>query len=242
MQSQVFSRSIRCSFLTAVRGLLVVGLALACLGRVAGIARAENGDKSQEKGFRSIFDGKTLDGWEGNKDYFRVEKEAIVAGNLERKIPHNEFLCSRKQYGDFDLRLEVKLVGEGNNAGVQFRSKRVDGSTEVSGYQCDAGAAWDRPVWGALYDESRRRKMLAEGPKDKLNGWVKEGDWNQLRILAVGDRIQLFLNGHPTIDYTETDGDIPRSGIIGLQIHSGPPTEAWYRNIRLRQIGKKPQR
>lgn len=191
-----------------------------------------------EKGFSPIFDGRTLDGWEGNEKYFRVEKGAIVAGTLKEKISHNEFLCTKREYGDFELRLDVKLVGEGNNAGVQFRSKRVDDSTEVSGYQADAGAAWDRPVWGALYDESRRRKMLAEGPKEKVVGWVKEGDWNELRVLAKGDRIQLFLNGHPTIDFTEKDAEISRSGIIGLQIHSGPPTEAWYRNIRIRTLDK----
>lgn len=240
MQSPAFPRPIHRVFLRLTCSLSFIGLATACLWACGGLALAEEGDKAEEKGFQHIFDGKTLAGWEGNTEYFRVEKKAIVAGNLKQKIPHNEFLCTTKQYGDFELRLEVKLVGEGNNAGVQFRSKRVDDSTEVSGYQCDAGAAWDRPVWGALYDESRRRKMMAEGPKEKLTKWVKEGDWNELRVLAVGDRIQIFLNGHPTIDYTEKEDAIERSGIIGLQIHSGPPTEAWYRNIRLRQIGKKP--
>ncbi|GAB5405964.1 MAG: DUF1080 domain-containing protein [Aureliella sp.] len=199
---------------------------------------AEEETYKKAERFSNLFDGKTLDGWEGNNKYFRIEDEAIVAGTLKDKIPHNEFLCTKREYGNFELRLEAKLVGKGNNAGVQFRSKRVADSTEVSGYQADAGAAWDRPVWGALYDESRRRKMLAEGPKDKLTAWVKEGDWNELRILAVGDRIQIYLNGHRTIDYTEKEADIPRRGIIGLQIHSGPPTEAWYRNIRIREIDK----
>lgn len=200
------------------------------------VMRAHAEEKADK--LQPIFDGKTLDGWEGNKDYFRIEDKAIVAGTLKKKIPHNEFLCTKKKYADFELILEVKLVGEGNNAGVQFRSKRVPDNTEVSGYQCDAGAAWNRPVWGGLYDESRRNKMLAEGPKDKLPGWVNEDDWNELRVLAVSDRIQIFLNGHQTIDYTEKDPKIAREGIIGLQIHSGPPTEAWYRNIRLREIKK----
>ncbi|HBE67181.1 MAG TPA: hypothetical protein DDW52_03435, partial [Planctomycetaceae bacterium] len=102
---------------------------------------AEDSDK-----LLPIFDGKTLNGWEGNQDYFRVEDKAIVAGTLKGKIPHNEFLCTKKKYADFELVLEVKLVGKGNNAGVQFRSKRIPDDTEVSGYQCDAGVAWDRPV------------------------------------------------------------------------------------------------
>lgn len=189
-----------------------------------------------EDGFHWLFDGKTLDGWEGDQDFFRVEEEAIVAGNLKEKIPNNEFLCTEKKFGDFELILEVRLKGEGNNAGVQIRSERVPNDHEVSGFQCDVGAAWGRPVWGGLYDESRRNKMLAEGPADSLPKWVKEDDWNELRVIAQGDRIQIFLNGHPTIDYTEQDKSIARTGIIGLQIHSGPPTEAWYRKIRIREI------
>ncbi|RMF39442.1 MAG: DUF1080 domain-containing protein [Planctomycetota bacterium] len=190
-----------------------------------------------EPGFRWLFDGKSLDGWEGDTEYFRVQDGAIVAGRLDRTIPHNQFLCTTERFGDFELIVDVKLVGEGKNAGIQFRSERLPNSTEVRGYQCDVGQAWNRPVWGALYDESRRRTMLAEGPADQLPQWVREGDWNRLRIWAEGDRIRLYLNGHPTVDYRETDPGIPRTGIIGLQIHSGPPSEAWYRNIQIREIG-----
>ncbi len=193
-------------------------------------------DKPLEAGFVALFDGKSLEGWEGNLDYFRIEQGAIVAGTLAKKIPNNEFLCTKQKYGDFELRLEVKLQGEGNNAGVQFRSARIAGDHEVSGYQCDVGTAWNRPVWGGLYDESRRRKMLAEGPADLLPKWVKEGEWNELSIRAVGNKINLSVNGHPTIEYIEQDAKIARDGIIGLQIHSGPPTEAWYRNIRIQVI------
>ena len=183
-----------------------------------------------------LFDGKTLEGWEGNDDFFRVEQKSIVAGRLNEKIPHNEFLCTKEKYGDFELRLDAKLVGEGNNAGIQFRSKRIKGSSEVSGYQADVGAAWDRPVWGALYDESRRRKMLAEPDPKLAKRLVKEGDWNELRVRCEGNHIQIFLNGEKTIDYTEAGKDIPATGIIGLQIHSGKPTEAWYRNIRIQKL------
>ncbi len=184
----------------------------------------------------SLFDGKTLRGWEGDGAYFRVQEGCIVAGNLKSEIPHNYFLCSEQTFKNFDLELEVKLVGEGENAGVQFRSRRVDDSTEVSGYQADAGRAWKRSVWGALYDESRRRKMLAEGDPELVERLTKPGDWNHLRIVCRDDRVQIFFNGERTVDYAETEADIPRQGVIGLQIHSGPPTEAWYRNIRLRKL------
>ena len=183
-----------------------------------------------------LFDKETLAGWEGDAYWFRVQDDTIVAGRLDEKIPHNQFLCTTQAYDDFELRLEVKLVGEGENAGVQFRSKRISGSTEVSGYQADAGQAWDRSIWGAIYDESRRKKMLAEGEPDLVKRLTKQGDWNELRVICKGKNIQVFLNGEKTVDYTETDDDIPAHGIIGLQIHSGPPTEAWYRNIRVRQF------
>lgn len=228
----------RSSPLPSTAGLLSL-LALALLVHPVNFARSEDKstDKALEPGFVALFDGKTLDGWEGNLEHFRIEKAAIVAGSLEKNIPNNEFLCTKQSYGDFELRLEVKLQGEGNNAGVQFRSARVPGDHEVSGYQCDVGEAWGRPVWGGLYDESRRNKMLVEGPADQLPKWVKEGEWNELWIRAIGDKIALFVNGHPTVEYTEQDTELSRSGIIGLQIHSGPPTEAWYRNIRIRVLG-----
>ncbi|AMV35511.1 hypothetical protein VN12_25695 [Pirellula sp. SH-Sr6A] len=146
-----------------------------------------------EEGFEWLFDGKSLSGWEGNQDWFRIEEGAIVAGALDKKIPHNEFLCTKEKFGDFELKLEVKLRGEGDNAGVQFRTVRIPNNTEVSGYQCDVGRAWNRNVWGCLYDESRRNKMLAEVSDDKLKNWVKPNDWNELSIKAIGNRIELGL-------------------------------------------------
>ena len=195
-------------------------------------ARADDFDDQAVR----LFDGTTLSGWEGNEQWFRVEDESIVAGSLSESIPHNEFLCTEKEYADFDLRWEAKLVGAGNNAGVQFRSQRVPDSTEVSGYQADIGQAWDRPVWGAIYDESRRNKMLAEPDPKLTRKIVKSGQWNEMRVVCRGPRIQVFVNGQQTVDYTETNDEIPGSGIIGLQIHSGKPTEAWYRNLRIREL------
>ena len=189
-----------------------------------------------EDGFEWLFDGKTLDGWEGNHDWFRVESGAIVAGSLNQDIPHNEFLCTQRPYKNFELRFQAKLEGKGDNAGVQFRTARIPGSTEVSGYQCDIGSAWGRPVWGGLYDESRRNKMLAEGEPKRLADALHSNDWNELMVRAVGPNIQIWLNGKLTIEYTETDASIAREGIIALQIHSGPPTEAWYRHVRIRVL------
>ena len=200
-------------------------------------ANSKEEKDNDEKGFIALFDGKTLKGWEGKKKFFRVEDGAIVAGFLDARIPNNEFLASDKEYADFELRFEAKLVGQGKNAGVQFRSQRIPQSHEMIGYQCDVGSWSKGTIWGFLYDESRRRKMLAEAPQEELKKHVRpKGEWNKLVVRAEGPRIQIWLNGYQTVDFTEADENIPSKGLFGLQIHSGPPAEGWYRNIRLKKL------
>ncbi len=94
-----------------------------------------------ESGFTPLFDGKSLQGWEGDANWFRVDDGAIVAGSASETIPNNFFLATTEQYEDFELRLEAKLVGAGQNAGVQFRTQRIPNHHEVSGYQADMGTA-----------------------------------------------------------------------------------------------------
>jgi hypothetical protein len=190
----------------------------------------------EESGFAPLFDGQTLAGWEGDAKIFRVEGGAIVAGSLTEKIAHNYFLASQEEFGDFELRLKAKLVGQGQNAGIQFRSQRIDNHFEMIGYQCDMGASQGHNIWGTLYDESRRRKFLAEGDQEKLKAVFKEGDWNDLVIRCEGPRIQLWVNGFQTVDYTEPDKEIPLRGRFGLQIHGGQPAEAAYKEIRVKRF------
>jgi hypothetical protein len=184
----------------------------------------------KEEGFAPLFDGKTLAGWEGNEKMFHVADGAIVAGTLKEKIPQNEFLCTTKEYENFELRLEVKLVPANGNAGIQFRTKRIPNHHEVSGYQADVGEGW----WGKLYDESRRNKVLAG--EDKLGDKLKKEDWNDYVIRAEGNHIQLWVNGVQTVDYTEKEPNIATKGIIAVQIHGGGPAEASYRNIRIKEL------
>jgi hypothetical protein len=182
----------------------------------------------------ALFDGKALHGWEGNMDWFRIEDGAIVAGSLQHAIPRNEFLCTTSQFRDFELRLKVRLLGDFGkaNAGIQIRSRRIPNHHEMIGYQADMGQHY----WGALYDESRRRKVLAQPEVNYLARAVKRDDWNDYVIRCEGRRIQLWINGSRTVDYTEADAQIEQTGIIGLQVHSGPPTEAWYKDISLRPL------
>jgi hypothetical protein len=193
-------------------------------------------DKEKAEGFKSLFDGKTLEGWEGKEKVFRVEDGAILAGTLKEKIPNNEFLCTKEEFGNFELRLQARLRGDGKNAGIQFRSARIPNHHEVKGYQCDMGVMGDRSIWGSLYDESRRNKFMAQGDAAAVGKAVKEGEWNDIVIRCEGKKVQLWVNGVQTVNYEEADQDIAEKGIIGLQIHGGAPAEAAYRDIRIKAL------
>ena len=181
-----------------------------------------------------LFDGKTFRGWEGDTNKsFRIQDGAIVGGTMSAKIPRNEFLCTTRNYTNFVLRLKFKLLGKGANAGVQLRTKRIPNHHEVSGYQADMG---DPSWWGCLYDESRRNKVLAQSDKEAVDKVLKREDWNDYEIRAEGKRIRLKINGLQTIDYTEEDPKIEDYGVIAVQIHAGPPSEAWYKDITIVEL------
>ncbi len=182
-----------------------------------------------------LADGKTFDGWEGDTaKTWRIADGAFVGGSLTEKVPHNEFLATKKEFGNFELRLKFKLLGSDGqiNAGVQFRSQRVPNHFEVSGYQADLGTGY----WGALYDESRRNKVLVAPDKDAVLKVLKMGEWNDYVIRCEGPRIQLWINGLKTVDYTETDAKIPQKGIVAVQIHGGGKAEAWYRDLAIEEL------
>lgn len=183
----------------------------------------------------SLFDGKTFAGWEGDTNkIWRIEEGAFVGGTLKEKVAHNEFICTKRQFTNFVLRLKFKLVGtEGFvNGGVQVRSQRVPKHFEVSGYQADLGDGW----WGCLYDESRRDKILVKANPDEVNKVLKKNDWNDYEIRCEGKRIRLAINGLQTVDYKEPEDKIPQFGIIGLQVHGGGKTEAAYKDITIEEL------
>ncbi len=185
----------------------------------------------------SLFDGKSFAGWNGDTNKtWRVEDGALVGGSLKATVPRNEFLCADRRFTNFVLRLKFKLTGKSGfiNGGVQFRSERVTSPpNEMSGYQADIG---EPDYFGALYDESRRNRTLAKSNAAQLNRAVKRNDWNEYEIRCEGPRIRLSLNGIQTVDYTERDGRIPQSGLIGLQIHGGAVAEASYKDITLEEL------
>jgi hypothetical protein len=182
-----------------------------------------------------LFDGKSFAGWEGDTNQFwRIEKDALVGGTLKETVAHNEFLCTTKEYKDFDLRLKVKLEGTGFvNGGIQLRSQREkQPAFEMVGYQADMGEGY----WGSLYDESRRKKTLAHPNTAVVKHIVKTNDWNEYVIRCEGPHIRLWLNGILTVDYTEDEKDLPMSGLIGIQVHGGGKSEASYKDITIEEL------
>ena len=183
-----------------------------------------------------LFDGKTLNGWEGDIGRtWRVEDGAIVGGSLTTTVPRNDFLVTTRDYANFILRLEYRLEGtEGFlNSGVQFRSRRLDKPAyEMIGYQADIGTGY----WGALYDEQRRKRVLATPDQKAVMAHVRLGDWNRYEIHAEGRRIRLVLNGQQTVDYQETDETLPETGLIGLQVHGGGKALVRFRNITIQEL------
>ena len=185
--------------------------------------------RGDDAGFRSLFNGKDLSGWEGDLSLWKVADNAIIGDSAG--IKHNQFLVTRDEFGDFELKLEFRLKEGIGNSGVQFRTKRIPNSTEVSGYQADIGENY----WGCLYDESRRNKVLVKAPAD-FEKSLKKGDWNEYFIRAEGDHIVLKVNGVTTVDYKELDAAIARKGVVALQVHSGGPLKVEFRNIRIKTL------
>ena len=183
----------------------------------------------EDEGFVALFNGKDLTGWEGDTKLWKAADGMIVGDSPG--IRQNEFLATKKTYGDFELRLEFRMKDGQGNSGVQFRSKREAGTSAVIGYQADLGQQY----WGCLYDEHRRNKVLVQAPPE-LDKVLKKGDWNRYTIRAEGDRVTLKINDLTTVDYREPDAAIARDGIIALQIHSGPAMRMEFRNIRLKPL------
>lgn len=172
---------------------------------------------------KSLFDGKSTAGWDILPGSVWTMKDGVLTGGDGiQKIPYNDFICTTSSHSNFILQLKIKLTGDPTtgliNSGVQIRSKRVLGSHEVSGYQCDFG----EPNWyGAIYDESRRNRVVAKSDIEKLRPSLKPNDWNDYVIKAHSNRIQTWINGVQASDYTEPEKDVASDGIIGVQVHSG---------------------
>lgn len=185
----------------------------------------------RQQDFRPLFDGQSLNGWVADTPGVWSVRDGMLVGRSEPGLKWNDFLRTAEHFQDFELELEFRLVNGTGNSGVQFRSEPVAGSHEVSGYQADIGQQY----WGALYDESRRNKVLA-APDPAMTGNLDRSGWHRYTVRAYGNHIMLTLDGVRTVDYTETATGLLHRGFLALQVHSGPPTEVQFRNIRIREL------
>ena len=207
-----------------------------------------------EKGFESIFDGKTLTGWEGNFEFWRAEGGKIVGETTpENKLKSNSFLIWRGgTTGDFELKLEYKVSAKGNS-GIQYRSYEVDGVPfGLKGYQCDIDGQLE--YTGLNYDERGREALALRGQigkvpqgekkfeigsvgeKDALLEFIKQEGWNECHLIIRGNTLIHIINGHVMSIVVDDDVDNRKmEGLLGMQIHAGPPMKIEYRNVRLKK-------
>lgn len=201
-------------------------------------------------GFISLFNGKNLAGWEGDMQYWSV-KDGALTGVTDGSLKMNRFITWKgNTIQNFDLQVKVKVT-PGGNSGIQYRgTMRPDlGLDIVSGYQCDVVA--DNPNYnGMLYEEKERRILAHTGEKvvidEEGQSWVvgqleektfAPGEWHDYRVLAEGNHLRHFIDGHPTIDVIDLDeAGRDLEGVLGMQVHVGPAMTIQYKNIRLKNL------
>jgi hypothetical protein len=227
--------------------------------------------KTKKDGFKSIFDGKTLKGWEGDPTLWRVENGTLV-GEItpDKPLKSNSFIIWQGgQPTDFELVLECRITA-GGNSGINYRSEKLsDPPYALRGYQADIDG--QNRYTGQNYEERGRTTLAYQGqitainPLDnptasvkdnvKNNAWtgasvtgslgnvdslktfLKKEDWNEVRLVVKGNRLQHYVNGTLMSDVTDNDtANRKMSGLLGVQVHVGPPMKVEYRNIRLKEL------
>ena len=203
--------------------------------------------------FKKIFNGTSLEGWKGDTKVWKVVDNAIVGENTaENPIPSNTFLIyDNDQPGDFELVADFRISASGNS-GIQYRSATVDSLPfTLKGYQADFDG--NNVYTGQNYEERGRGFLAKRGEvavlekdsepqitsmianPDSLKSLIRSGDWNEIRIVAKDNRLRHFINGNLMSDVTDNDANKRKlKGLIGFQVHAGPPMKVEYRNIRIK--------
>ncbi len=232
---------------------------LAVLGLSSGLFLANSVVAEGGDAFKLIFDGKSLEGWEGNPDLWRVEDGAITGQTtLEKPTRGNTFIIWRQGsiVDDFELMLEYRILG--GNSGIQYRSFEAAEKWVVGGYQADIDST-DR-YSGILYGE-RERGILAErgqkttigedhkpkvtgslGDPKELQAKIKREDWNEYHVIAKSNHFMHKINGVVMSDIVDEDRPAIENGpgrrgagILAFQLHAGPPMKVQFRNVRLKR-------
>lgn len=223
-----------------------------------------------QQDFISIFDGKTLDGWEGDPTYWTVQEGAIV-GEItpETLLKSNTFLIYEEELADFELKAEFK-VSESGNSGIQYRSERVEEVPfALRGYQADIDGK--NTYTGQNYEERKRATLAYRGQKTRItsqpddmsnvrdyverNAWkglnleselgdraelgakIKKQDWNEMHLIIKGNVLKHYVNGILMSEVHDEDTkNRMMSGLLGVQVHVGPPMKVEYRNFMLKKL------
>ncbi len=208
----------------------------------------------EESGFTPLFNGKDLAGWKsvGGDGKYSVDGTDIVGTG--ENVKANTFLISEKTYKDFDLRFDMKFDTAAGNSGIMIRGLRKPGENgRVYGYQCEHDNGKTRSWTAGLFDEARRGwlspyrkgdgKNDTPEAKDAQKKFTEQGqrlfkwdDWNQIRVLAQGNHIQIWLNGELRVDYKDEAPESTPEGFFGLQVHSGKATNVRWRNLRVKEL------
>ena len=214
---------------------------------------------TEEPGFETIFDGKTLNGWQGDPKYWRVDNGDMV-GEItpETVVKSNTFLIWQGgEPADFELKVEFKITSAGNS-GINYRSVVVPDKVTptnryaMRGYQCDIDG--QRRYTGNNYEEKGRLFLAVRGQVTRITGRQKPivlatmgdsqelgksvvDDWNKIHIIARGNVLMHLINGQ--LMATVIDDDLrgrTMKGQLGVQVHVGPPMQVRYRNWRLKTL------
>ena len=238
--------------------LMAVGCKISVTGQIKG------------DGFVQIFDNKTLQGWEGDSNYWRIENGSIVGEiTADKLLKNNTFIIWKGgEPKDFELKLEYRITKDGNS-GINYRSEQLkDLPHALKGYQADIDG--NNRYTGQNYEERGRTTLAYRGQmtkihgtedpnspvrdnvknnawtkveitkllgnKDSLQTFIKRADWNEVHLIVNGNHLQHYVNGILMSDVTDDDKvNRKMSGLIGVQVHVGPPMKVEYRNIRLKQ-------
>jgi len=211
---------------------------------------------ADEEGFVSLFNGKDLSGWRGDKEYWSVQDGALTAKTTAdsrlTKEKYNTFLIwEGGQPADFELRVKYKIVG--GNSGVQYRSKVLDEAKFIcSGYQADidsapkyTGMCYEEKARGFLAQRGEKVTVGADGKKEvekigdpvELQAKVKNEDWNEYRIVAKGNHLQHYVNGALMSEVIDNQKDkAATSGVIALQAHQGFAMTVQFKDLRIKEL------
>ena len=244
------------------RAMAVLVVSILCSSAVA----ADKAPGQTEKGgdWVSIFDGKSLDGWDGNPDFWRVEDGTITGQTTaDKPTKGNTFIIWRGgEVADFELQLEYRIIG--GNSGIQYRSFEVKNNKwVVGGYQADfeagdrySGILYGERFRGILADRGQKteitrtddqkkvliRKVGSVGDSKEIGSRIRKEDWNEYHITAKDFHFVHRINGVTTCEATDKEQQRRKSGIIALQLHAGPPMKVQFRKIRIRHLGETPKK